>query len=744
MKKTINIYSLTHGFFNSRTLKARYVFFIFLGCSFSQVEEVGSSLFSVNQNQQIVNVPYYSSQSIYNDDQGLERIIIVVHGQNRNANDYYNYIQDISELIGFSEQSFVFSPQFLLGQDLTQWNLDTTYAFWSGTTQWTGGYLSDSTAEHPRLFQISSFAIMDSIISHFLTTFQSIEEIVLAGHSAGGQFVNRYAAGSNINSENRLRFIVGAPSHYLYFDDQRSINNFQTPIVWSSQINCNGYNNYRYGLDNLNLYMNQSTEDTIKVRYSRKKVIYLVGALDYGGTTYCESSVQGSHRYNRSTVYFQHLLEMFNVGLLENQRVAIINGVSHDAQALFSSDCGVYSIFLSGNCEQISSLTFPQSLFTTYNSSGPYPLDVSFANVSNEGTHPIVSSIWDFGNGVVLNSNNTVESAQYNMPGEYSVSLTSHDLIGLKDSINQQTIIQVDTLFGEINWDSNVNEQDAILILKHTTNQDTLTELQQEVGDVNRDSIISPFDASLILRYSEGYIEELPFYQESSHPEGTLISENQNSDLSNIITIPIFADNIVNLVSFSLTLDFENSLLDYGSVYSVSLNSGGFLIEGNHENGRIYISCAGPLPTSLNGPLLDIYFTVAETFSEHTTLTFSNIIINEDYVVEDFEITINSDLSFLEKTSSGSLSIDQNYPNPFNSNTLINFSLDKESDVHIYINDLLGQKVKDLLLIKHKAGKGSVSWDGTNSENKRISSGIYYYTIETKEAFNRKKMVLIK
>ena len=160
MKKTINIYSLTHGFFNSRTLKARYVFFIFLGCSFSQVEEVGSSLFSVNQNQQTVNVPYYSSQSIYNDDQDLERIIIVVHGQNRNANDYYNYIQDISELIGFSEQSFVFSPQFLLGQDLTQWNLDTTYAFWSGTTQWTGGYLSDSTAEHPRQFQISSFAII--------------------------------------------------------------------------------------------------------------------------------------------------------------------------------------------------------------------------------------------------------------------------------------------------------------------------------------------------------------------------------------------------------------------------------------------------------------------------------------------------------------------------------------------------------------------------------------------------------
>ena len=102
------------------------------------------------------------------------------------------------------------------------------------------------------------------------------------------------------------------------------------------------------------------------------------------------------------------------------------------------------------------------------------------------------------------------------------------------------------------------------------------------------------------------------------------------------------------------------------------------------------------------------------------SLTSSRILVFKIFVKFSIGIvfSINSDLSFLEKTSSGSLSIDQNYPNPFNSNTLINFSLDKESDVHIYINDLLGQKVKDLLLIKHKAGKGSVSWDGTNSENK--------------------------
>ena len=725
-------------------MKARYIFLIIMKMSFSQVEEVGDSLFSVSQNQHTINIPYYSNQSISGGGQALERVVIVVHGQNRNADDYFNYIQEVSESTGLSEQNLVFSPQFLLNQDITHWNLDTTYAFWSGTTQWTGGYVSTSTNEDPRQFEISSFAIMDSIISHFLMTFQDIEEIVLVGHSAGGQFVNRYAAGSNINSENKLRFVVGAPSHYLYLDDQRSTNNFQTPIVWDNQINCNGYNNYRYGLDNLNSYMNQSTEDTIIAQYLRSQIIYLIGSLDYGGTTYCESSVQGSHRYDRSIVYFQHLLEMFNVEILENQKIAIVDGVSHDAQELFSSDCGVYSIFLNGNCEQVSSLTFPQSLFTVYNSSGPYPLDVSFVNESNEGTHPIISSVWDFGNGVVLNSSNAIENLYYNMPGEYSVSLTSYDLIGLKDSINHQMVIQVDTLFGEINWDLDVNDQDAVLILKHTTNQDSLTLLQQDVGNVNRDSNLSPLDASLILQYSQGHIDELPHYQESLTLEGAIFSENQYSDLSNIITIPIFADSLINLLSFSFTLYFENSLLNYGSVYSSTLNDGGFLIEDHHESGEVYISCAGPLPIHQNGPLLDIYFTVAETFTEPTHLTFSDIIINEDHIVEDFEINLSPTLSSLKDNKIISFSIDQNYPNPFNSSTLIGFFLDKESDVHIYINDISGRKVKDLLFTKRSAGSGKVVWDGTNSENNKTSSGIYYYTIETKERVKRKKMVLIK
>lgn len=118
--------------------------------SFTQVDEIGESVFTLIQNQETVNIPYYSSSSIYDENEGISRVIIVLHGQSRNANDYFDFIQEISVSIGLSQETIVLSPQFLLGEDLTYWNLDSTFAFWSGTTEWTGGYLSSSTTEHPR------------------------------------------------------------------------------------------------------------------------------------------------------------------------------------------------------------------------------------------------------------------------------------------------------------------------------------------------------------------------------------------------------------------------------------------------------------------------------------------------------------------------------------------------------------------------------------------------------------------
>ena len=112
------------------------------GILFSQVEEIGDSSFTINHNSELISIPYYSNEHQIIDNEQVSRIVLIVHGQNRNANDYYSYIFNISTNLNLNENTLVLAPQFLLSQDISFLSLGNEYAYWSGTSQWTGGYLS--------------------------------------------------------------------------------------------------------------------------------------------------------------------------------------------------------------------------------------------------------------------------------------------------------------------------------------------------------------------------------------------------------------------------------------------------------------------------------------------------------------------------------------------------------------------------------------------------------------------------
>jgi hypothetical protein len=94
-----------------------------------------------------------------------------------------------------------------------------------------------------------------------------------------------------------------------------------------------------------------------------------------------------------------------------------------------------------------------------------------------------------------------------------------------------------------------------------------------------------------------------------------------------------------------------------------------------------------------------------------------------------------------------------NYPNPFNPSTEIRFQLSDASQLEhtqIEIFNTKGQKVKEL-----KADMSSrpqrrdlsctVTWDGTDSANQPVSSGVYLYQLRAgKQTLAQKKMMLLK
>ena len=81
----------------------------------------------------------------------------------------------------------------------------------------------------------------------------------------------------------------------------------------------------------------------------------------------------------------------------------------------------------------------------------------------------------------------------------------------------------------------------------------------------------------------------------------------------------------------------------------------------------------------------------------------------------------------------------QNYPNPFNPVTNIQFDLPKEGLVTLKVYDVLGREVKNIVNEFKQAGSYIISFHGSE-----LSSGIYFYRLESGNFVQVRRMVLIK
>ena len=93
---------------------------------------------------------------------------------------------------------------------------------------------------------------------------------------------------------------------------------------------------------------------------------------------------------------------------------------------------------------------------------------------------------------------------------------------------------------------------------------------------------------------------------------------------------------------------------------------------------------------------------------------------------------------------SNSTKLLDNYPNPFNPTTTISYDLKNDSKVKLEIFNIKGQKVITLEDEEKTVGHHNIVWNGKNSEENSVSSGIYFYKLDTENYSSVKKMVLMK
>lgn len=81
----------------------------------------------------------------------------------------------------------------------------------------------------------------------------------------------------------------------------------------------------------------------------------------------------------------------------------------------------------------------------------------------------------------------------------------------------------------------------------------------------------------------------------------------------------------------------------------------------------------------------------------------------------------------------------RNYPNPFNQKTVIKYAVPKASDVRLNIYNILGRKVAVLVDEHKEAGYHTAVWNVNE-----VSSGMYFYRLESDGYAKTKKMLLLK
>jgi hypothetical protein len=85
----------------------------------------------------------------------------------------------------------------------------------------------------------------------------------------------------------------------------------------------------------------------------------------------------------------------------------------------------------------------------------------------------------------------------------------------------------------------------------------------------------------------------------------------------------------------------------------------------------------------------------------------------------------------------------QNYPNPFNENTMITYKMPSPEYVNIKIYNILGQMVKNIEKSSESSGFHQYIWDGRDNFGKKVSYGIYFYTIKTSSWSESRKMLFL-
>lgn len=317
--------------------------------------QLANSRYYVSAQSKTVFIPYKSNLPIQKSSKKIERLLIAIHSSSYDANQYFNNAVQATKKQGVDQNTLIIAPQFLYEQKLPTTHTPNKMLYWRvapfrGSSK--GAYGQTNTKVNSHKISINAFSILDSLLSEMTakSRFPNLKEIVIVGHSAGGQLVQRYSMVGKFTPSRtvNIRYVVSAPSSYAYPTNKR-INAFEK-LALPNATDCKKYNHWGYGLDKPYRYLKNIPSDTIRSRYAKRHVFYLVGSRDNNPQDQslgksCAAMLQGENRLTRMQNFSKMLGQHYGSHIQKNHIFRVVNGVGHYGKGNMLSKQGLSAMF---------------------------------------------------------------------------------------------------------------------------------------------------------------------------------------------------------------------------------------------------------------------------------------------------------------------------------------------------------------------------------------------------------------
>jgi hypothetical protein len=289
----------------------------------------------------------YRTYPLETRNENIRRAFILVHGASRDADNYFRTAVAAAFLGGALDDTLVIAPRFASssGGGCAD-SLAPNEVNWPcGGDSWRSGGVSTTYKE------LNSYDFADEILRKLARkeVFPNLRSIVVAGHSAGGQFVTRYEMSNKLHDSLgvRIAYVVANPSSYAYLDAMRPAADGKNVGRFGDGRNCTTYNMWPYGLESRgNGYASRIPDEVLKKQLAARPTTYLLGELDIlplaGFDSSCPAMAQGPTRLARGQAFVNYVNTKYGA---VNHKAVVVPLCGHNARCMFTADPALAIIF---------------------------------------------------------------------------------------------------------------------------------------------------------------------------------------------------------------------------------------------------------------------------------------------------------------------------------------------------------------------------------------------------------------